>query len=69
MLVLSRQEGDRIVIPRARVEIVVEEIRGNTVRLGFRAPRSLEIFRHEVWTQMCFDDWDQDGPPENEDIK
>lgn len=62
MLVLSRQEGDRIVIPRARVEIVVQEINGNTVRIGFKAPREVEIFRGEVWTQMCFDEWDQEGP-------
>lgn len=62
MLVLSRQEGDRVVIPRARVEIVVQEISGNTVRLAFRAPRELEIFRGEIWTRICFDDWD-DGEP------
>jgi carbon storage regulator CsrA len=66
MLVLSRQEGDRIVIPRARVEIVVQEIAGNTVRLAFRAPRELEIFRAEIWTQMCFDDWDDGDEPANE---
>lgn len=66
MLVLSRQEGDRVVIPRARVEIVVQEVRGNTVRLAFRAPQHVDIFRGEVWTQMCFDEWDEDTNQEDQ---
>jgi sRNA-binding carbon storage regulator CsrA len=45
---------------------VVQEIAGNTVRLAFRAPRELEIFRAEIWTQMCFDDWDDGDEPTNE---
>lgn len=69
MLVLARQEGDRIVIPRARVEITVQEVRGNTVKLGIRAPRHVDIYRGEVWTQICFDEWDETEPRNEEDVK
>lgn len=70
MLILTRGEGEGVVVPKARLEIRVEEIRGNVVRLGFKAPHHVEIFRHEVWTQICFDEWDeQDGPELGEDHK
>lgn len=69
MLILTRGEGERVVVPRARLEIVVEEIRGNVVRLGFRAPHHVDIYRGEVWTQICFDEWDQNGPDIEEDQK
>lgn len=69
MLILTRCEGERVVVPKARLEIVVEEIRGNCVRLGLKAPHHIDIYRGEVWTQICFDEWDQDGPEIQEDEK
>lgn len=47
MLVLSRKKEERIVIDGG-IEIVVIEIRGDKVRLGFNAPRDVSVHRKEV---------------------
>ena len=47
MLVLSRREGQGIVIGD-NVVIRVVEIRGDHVRLGIDAPRSVVIHREEI---------------------
>jgi carbon storage regulator len=57
VLVLSRQETESIVIPECRIEIVVREISGNKVKIGIKAPDEVDIYRHEVWQSMCFDEW------------
>jgi carbon storage regulator len=59
VLVLSRREGQSVVIPNCRVEIVIKEINGDTVRLGFLAPNEVDIYRDEIWRDMCFEDWNQ----------
>lgn len=65
VLVLSRRLGQSVVIPGCRVEIVVQEIHEGTVRLGFKAPDHVDIYRDEIWRDMCFEDWnkrsDHDG--------
>ena len=48
MLVLSRKKNERIVISDD-ITIVVVEIRGDKVRLGFEAPKEVPIHRHEVY--------------------
>ena len=52
MLVLSRKEGEKIVIGSAHdgteIEISVVEIRGARVRLGIAAPRNVSIRRQEL---------------------
>lgn len=62
MLVLWRRENESVVIPGCQVEIVVVEIKANHVRLGFKAPEKVEIYRDEIWREMCFDDWNQRRP-------
>lgn len=47
MLVLSRQEGESIII-NDNTEIVVMEIRGDRVILGCKAPLDIPIWRGEV---------------------
>ena len=47
MLVLSRKEGERIVVGRD-ILITVIESRGNRVRLGITAPQGISINRQEV---------------------
>jgi carbon storage regulator CsrA len=69
VLILTRGEGERVVIPRARLEVVVQVINGNTVKLGFRAPQRYEIFRGEVFDRMAMDDWDEDEDTNEEDVK
>lgn len=52
MLVLSREHNQEIVISTESGEIIslmVIEIRGNKVRLGFDASRKVQIHRREVF--------------------
>ena len=48
MLVLSRQRDETIIIGDD-VEITVVDIRGDKVRLGITAPRSVQVHRKEVY--------------------
>jgi carbon storage regulator CsrA len=57
VLNLYRKAGEAIVLPDCRVEIVVHEIIGDKVRIGIKAPDQTDIYRHEVWQQICFDQW------------
>ncbi|RMG37223.1 MAG: carbon storage regulator [Planctomycetota bacterium] len=47
MLVVSRKQGQRIVLGE-NIVLEVVEIRGNCVRLGFEAPREVPIVREEL---------------------
>ena len=49
MLVLSRKEGESIVIPGYEIEIIVRRIDGDTVKIGIVAPMDVEVHRLEVW--------------------
>lgn len=51
MLVLTRMKDEKIVIAVGDLEVIVTvaEIRGDTVRLGFDAPREITIDRLEVY--------------------
>lgn len=48
MLVLSRMK-DEVVVINNNIEVMVVEIRGDKVRLGFKAPPEIPINRKEVW--------------------
>jgi carbon storage regulator len=47
MLVLSRKPGEEIVIG-GNIRVMVVEVRGNKVRLGFTAPPEVPIRRDEL---------------------
>lgn len=47
MLVLSRKVGEEIIIDD-RIRVRVLSIQGNQVRLGFVAPRDVQIHRDEL---------------------
>jgi carbon storage regulator len=48
MLVLSRQKDESIMIGDD-VEVVIVDVRGDKVRLGITAPRSIPVHRREVY--------------------
>jgi carbon storage regulator CsrA len=48
MLVLSRKEHDKLILPTLNISIEVVRIQGNTVRLGIDAPSDVPILRHEI---------------------
>ena len=47
-LVLTRKKNEVVVIDNGRIEIEVLEIRGNKIRLAFRADPSIRINRKEI---------------------
>ncbi|MGQ9487992.1 MAG: carbon storage regulator CsrA [Armatimonadota bacterium] len=51
MLVLTRKVNQSIVIGD-EIEVVVLEVRGEQVRIGVRAPKSLSVHRKEVYEQI-----------------
>jgi len=48
MLVLSRKPGEALRIGDD-VEITVVEVKGDMVRLGIQAPRTVQVWRKELW--------------------
>ena len=48
MLIVTRRAGEKIDLGD---DIVVEvmEVAGNTVRIGIAAPRSVPVYREEIW--------------------
>ena len=48
MLVLSRQKDESIVIGDD-IEITIVDVRGDKVRLGINAPRSVSVHRKEIY--------------------
>ena len=51
MLIITRRPGERIMLgDDTRIHIM--EIVGNSVRVGVEAPRSVPIYREEIWTAV-----------------
>jgi carbon storage regulator len=51
MLVLSRRAGESVVLGED-ITITVLEVRGDVVRVGIDAPRSLKVHRAELLEQL-----------------
>jgi carbon storage regulator len=51
MLVLTRRAGESVVIGDD-VVITVLEARGDVIRLGIQAPRSVQVHREEVYKEL-----------------
>lgn len=51
MLVLSRRKDEAIMLGDD-IEIVVLGIDGDQVRLGIKAPKSLQVYRKEIYSQV-----------------
>jgi carbon storage regulator CsrA len=48
MLVLSRKEGDEILLPELDIVVRVLKVRGKAVSIGIEAPRGIRIIRSEL---------------------
>lgn len=51
MLALSRKRDEAIVI-NDDIEVTVLEIKGDQVKLGISAPKSVPVYRKEVYIQI-----------------
>jgi carbon storage regulator len=51
MLRISRRAGERIILGD-NVVIEVLEVSGQNVRLGIDAPRSVPVYREELWLEV-----------------
>ena len=53
MLVLERSIGDKVLIDVGDgIWVTVVAVKGNIVRLGFDADKSIPILRQEVWLEQ-----------------
>jgi carbon storage regulator len=48
MLIITRKPGEKIMLGD-EIVVHVMEIVGNSVRVGIEAPRSLPVYREEIW--------------------
>ncbi len=48
MLVLSRQKDESVIIGDD-IEVTIVDVRGDKVRLGITAPRSISVHRKEIY--------------------
>ena len=51
MLALSRKQGEAIVIGNT-IEITVLEAKGYQVKIGISAPKSVPVYRKEIYAQI-----------------
>lgn len=51
MLALSRKKDEAIVINND-IEITIIEVKGDQVKLGISAPKSVPVYRKEVYVQI-----------------
>ena len=51
MLIITRRQGEKIMLGDD-VVVHVMEIVGNSVRIGIEAPRSIPVYREEIWNAV-----------------
>lgn len=51
MLILSRKKDERIVIDD-NIQIQIVDVRSDIVKIGIEAPKSVKIYREEVWSNI-----------------
>ena len=51
MLALSRKQGESIMIEND-IEISILEIKGEQIKIGISAPKSVPVYRKEIYTQI-----------------
>lgn len=51
MLALSRKKNESIIIDN-NIEVTVLDIKGDQIKLGISAPKSVPVYRKEVYVQI-----------------
>jgi carbon storage regulator len=65
MLVLSRRVGESVVVGDD-ITITILEVRGDVVRVGIDAPRSVSVHRAELLTELAASNQESASPSEAE---
>lgn len=68
MLALSRKKDEAIVVNN-NIEITILEIKGDQVKIGITAPKSVPIYRKEVYLQIQEANKDASSPEGIEALK
>jgi carbon storage regulator len=55
MLKLTRKIGQQVLINNGSIQVKVLGIQGNIVRIGFIAPKDIDIDREEIYLQKKID--------------
>jgi len=68
MLRITRRVGERVIVGD---DVIVEvvEIRGGSVRLGIDAPRSVPVYREELWLELKQAESVSDGLRDTVDVE
>ena len=51
MLVLKRRTGEKLCLG-SDIEISILEVRGDSVKIGIQAPRSVQVWRKEIYDEI-----------------
>ncbi len=51
MLMITRRAGERVIVG-GNIVITLVEVSGQTARIGIEAPKSMPIFREEIWVEV-----------------
>lgn len=51
MLALSRKKDESIIIDN-NIEVTIIEVKGDQVKIGIKAPKSVPVYRKEVYVQI-----------------
>lgn len=51
MLILSRKKDETIIVDD-KIEISIVDIKGDQVKIGINAPRTVKIYRKEVYLEI-----------------
>ena len=52
MLVLTRSVGEKLIINDGEIKLSILEVKGNQVRIGIDAPRSVSVHREEIFQKI-----------------
>jgi carbon storage regulator len=64
VLIITRKPGEKIMLGDD-VVVHVMEIVGNSVRVGIQAPRSLPVYREEIWDAVRQDKAAAEASPDS----
>ena len=52
MLVLTRTIGEKLIVNNGEIKVSILEVKGNQVRIGIDAPKSVSVHREEIYNKI-----------------